>query len=534
MFNVFNTFFKYIGRVKKEGIVVTEHFNKYNVGASDFVTCGKQLATIASRMPNRTALIHALKNGTDRSITWKQLHDISNRLAWFLIYKGVGPGSRVIVAFPNNISHIIAAYAIWKTGACYIPISDRTPFEEFAEIWRQVKPRAIFSSCNVDCQPPPDVLHLSEENISGEVCSFPDTLPPDINAVPNMISLSGGTTGKLKLLQQNMPAGMNDEGLKNWFTITGQNYEQIQLVTGPLFHGAPHSSAFNALFAASTVVFSESLRPENVVKCIKKYKVESLQIVPTLMYRIIKIPGLNKEDFSSLKAVYHTGGYCSPFLKQAWIDLVGAEKIYELYSMSECIGMVFNRGDEWLKHPGSLGRIQSGLISIRDENFNELPPHQVGEIYMYSPDSSLNITYLNRDQLEVKPGGFKSVGDMGYVDEDGYLYFVDRRSDMIVTGGENVFASEVENVLIMHPDVIDAVVIGVPDEEWGRRVHAIVEAKRKIPEQEMREFMGRYLAPYKIPRSFEFVKLMPRKENGKINRAELARLSAEGKLVPVI
>lgn len=245
-------------------------------------------------------------------------------------------------------------------------------------------------------------------------------------------------------------------------------------------------------------------------------------MVPTLMNRILKLENLNPEDFSSLKALCHTGGFCSTQLKQAWINILSPEKLYEIYSMTEVIGLTCIRGDEWLRHRGSVGRpIQGGKISIRDEAGRELPPRETGEIYMTPPQDYFCTEYMNHKALEVKDGGFRSVGDIGYLDEDGFLYFSDRRSDMIVTGGENVFAAEVENVLLSHPDILDAVVVGIPDEDLGRRLHVVIEAMKEIPEAELRAFLAEQLLPYKIPKTFEFVKFIRRRDNGKIVRDQV-------------
>ena len=176
------------------------------------------------------------------------------------------------------------------------------------------------------------------------------------------------------------------------------------------------------------------------------------------------------------------------------------------------------RGDEWLEHPGSVGKLSVGAISIRDEEGNELPHGEIGEIFMSWGDNSPSVTYKNMPSIEADEKGFKSVGDMGYVDSDGYLYFADRRCDMIVSGGENIFAAEVENVLKKHSKVVDAVIVGLPDKEWGRRIHAIIESSKPVTEKELIKFALDYLPPYKIPKSFEFLDEIPRNESGKIQR----------------
>ena len=357
--------------------------------------------------------------------------------------------------------------------------------------------------------------------------AYPETMPPDIKAIPNMANCSGGTTGKTKVIQQNYASGESDEGLKAWFYISGMDFEMRQLLAGPLFHGAPHTAAFNGLYCGNTLIMPAGFDAQLIVDLVKKYQVEYIQMVPTLMQRIIKLPGFAKEDFQSVKVLCHTGGICSADLKRQWLEIIAPERLYEIYSMTECIGMTYIRGDDWLKHEGSVGKMEGGYISIRDEDGHELPNGEIGEIYMSWGDWNLDVHYKNVPELESDSRGFKSVGDMGWLDEEGYLYFADRRSDMIVTGGENVFAAEVEAVLKKHKKVADAVVVGLPDKEWGHRIHAIVESPEAVTGKELIKFALDYLPPYKIPNSFEFVDAIPRNESGKVVRSKLIEESLE-------
>lgn len=492
-----------------------KYFNKFNSGISDFVTPGKQLEYISNVKPNETAIIYIDKEDNVKNITWKDLHIYSNKLAWYLIKKGFGKGKVAMVSFPNGIEHILSTLAIWKTGGCYMPVSCKITDTELKKICKIIKPSVSFIDKEMPCKT--EIINI--DSIIDICKDESEKMPKDVEANPNMISPSGGTTGDFKFIKQNMASGMSDEIIKNWFKMSGMEFEQRQLLVGPLFHGAPHTAAFNGLFVGNTIIIPRNLRPEKIVEYIKKYKIEFIQMIPTLMNRIIKLQDFNKEDFKSIKALHHTGGYCSPYLKEKWINTIGAKKVYEMYSMTEAIGITYIRGDDWLNHYGSIGKaFGDSKISIRDEKGNELGPNEVGEIYMTSPDNYCMTEYINHKPLEVKDGGYRSVGDFGYLDEDGYLYFSDRRSDMLVIGGENVFATEVETVLTSNEKVVDAVVVGIPDEEWGRRLHAIVQKKEEITENELIEYLKKNLLPYKIPKNFTFVNCIPRGENGKLNR----------------
>lgn len=501
-------------------ILNSSFFNKFNLGTSNFVTAGMQLKYIADYKPDSTAIIYIDKDEKTSFITWRQLFVQSNKLAWMLKEKKIERGAVIMVAWPNCIEHIIAAFAIWKIGACYLPISNKTANKELIEISDVISPAIALAEFEVPGVPLTLNSKMMYEGMEGQ----PEEMPEDIKADPNMISLSGGTSGKLKLIRQNMPSGMSDDVFRIWFQISGMEFEQRQLLLGPLFHGAPHTAAFNGLFSGNTLVMPRNLCPDNIVKLVKKYQIEYMQLVPILLNRIIKLPGIQKEDFASIKTICHTSGFCSDWLKQRWIDLLSPEKVYEIYSMTEVIGLTCIRGDEWLKHPGSVGLpVGNGKVSIRDKDGRELPTRELGEIYMTSPDECFSTENMNKGQLKFTMDGFQSVGDFGYVDEDGYLYFVDRRNDMLVTGGENVFVTEVETALLRHKDIMDVIVIGIPDEEWGRRIHAVIESTIEISEEELRTFLRQYLSPYKIPKTFEYVTNLRRVGNGKTDRDRILR-----------
>lgn len=498
----------------------TVALNKYDRGSGGFVTPGMQLHYVAEAKPDETAVVVVHRDKREERISWSELDRLSNRLAWLLMDKGVGPNSTVLVSYPNTIEHVAANYAIWKTGACYMPISCRTPPEELLELQQLLSPAAALTDIDVN----EEMYSCGMRELISECAPYPDYMPPDTISNPNIINASGGSTGKPKLIRQNIPSGHSNGSLGSWFEVSGMRMDQTQLLCGPLFHGAPHIAAMNGLFAGGTLVLPQSLCPEFLIDCIERYGIKFIQTVPTLMYRILKMPGLRKESFAGLEALCHTGGVCSEWLKRAWLKLISPEKLYEMYSMTEVIGMCAIRGDEWLRHPGSVGQAKYGSkISIRDTDGKELAPFEIGNIYMSPPAGRFYTEYINEKPLDTKGDNFRSVGDMGYVDDEGYLYFSDRRSDMIVTGGENVFSAEVENALLRNRHVLDAVVVGIPDQEWGRRIHAVLETDADIDAKALKEFLKQYLVPYKIPKSFEFVKRIPRLDNGKVAREAILR-----------
>lgn len=495
----------------------TVHFNIFNTGENNFFTPGAQLANIAKVKPDAPALVYISSENKETVMTWHALEVLSNRIAWYLLDQGITQGKSVIVALNNTPTHIALAFGIWKAGGCYVPIASRSPRRNLLEICECVSPSMVITN-----RWKPDKYHCLSTTELKELCKdYPETMPPDTLAVPNLANCSGGTTGKTKVIQQDMPAGESDEGLKTWFEISGMRFEMRQLLVGPLFHGAPHSAAFNGLYCGNTLYMPSGFDAKTIVSLIKKYQIEYVQMVPTLMQRIIRLPDFNPEDLSSLEAFCHTGGVCSADLKRKWFEIIPAEKVYEIYSMTECVGMTYIRGSEWLAHEGSVGRMPCGNIVIRDDEGHNLPSGEIGEIYMSWGKNAPKVNYKNIAPLASDEQGYRSVGDIGYIDDEGYLYFSDRRSDMIVTGGENVFVAEIETVLKKHKKVDDAIVVGLPDKEWGQRIHAFVESQEPVDEKSLIRFALNYLPPYKIPKSFEHMKHIPHTESGKIVRSKL-------------
>jgi bile acid-coenzyme A ligase len=244
-----------------------------------------------------------------------------------------------------------------------------------------------------------------------------------------------------------------------------------------------------------------------------------------MLQRIADLPGVDDRDLSSIHWILQGAAPMPPSLVHRWAKLVGPEKLFMAYGMTEAIGITALDGEEWMAHEGSVGRgIRGTEIRIMDEAGTELPVGEIGDVYLRAPLYG-GSTYLgDAPQLNTTDEGFSTVGDMGYLDEDGYLYVVDRRVDMIITGGANVFPAEVEAALIDHPAIADVVVIGLQHPEWGRAVHAIIEpADRAAPPStdEVVAYAKERLAAYKVPKSVEIVDAIPRSAATKVNRGSL-------------
>ena len=245
-------------------------------------------------------------------------------------------------------------------------------------------------------------------------------------------------------------------------------------------------------------------------------------LVPTMMLRISRVPDYRTYDVSSLNVVWHMAAPCPPWLKEDWIDWLGGEKIFELYAGTEAQAVTVIRGDQWMAHRGSVGKPIYGEMKVLDDNGNDAPAGQVGEIYMRAPGGRVTYRYVGAEAKRTADG-WESLGDMGWIDEEGFVFLTDRLGDMILAGGANIYPAEVEAAIDEYPHVRSSAVIGLPDEDLGNRIHAIVQlaAGSAVTEDELRAHLADRLVRYKLPRSFEFVAEPLRDDAGKVRRSQL-------------
>jgi bile acid-coenzyme A ligase len=246
-------------------------------------------------------------------------------------------------------------------------------------------------------------------------------------------------------------------------------------------------------------------------------------MVPTMMKRIMRLPEEERlsYDVSSLRVVWHLAEPCPEWLKQEWIDWLGAERIFELYAGTEAQTATIITGPEWLAHRGSVGKVVPGTVLITNEDGQEVSVGEMGEVWMRSLRATPTYKYIGAAARTME-GGWESLGDMGYLDADGYLYLGDRAADMILSGGANIYPAEIESAIQEHPAIKSCAVIGLPDDDKGNTVHAILEADAsEVSEEELKIFLGERLVIYKVPRTFEFVDFALRDDAGKVRRSAL-------------
>jgi len=473
------------------------------------VSYGVALGWLAAEAPERLAAIC----GAD-SISRAELERRSNRLARAYQQLGVGPESRVTLALPNSLEFLVACMAIWKLGASPQPISARLPAKEREAIVALSQPALIVG---VGAGEYPEFKSVPAGFAPSD--GLADTPLPDVVPQHVRTMTSGGSTGRPKLIVDVTPALCDPEVAENFMQPRG-----IALAPGPLYHAGPFIVAWQCILSGGTLVLMERFDAEQALALVAQHRVDWVLFVPTMMQRIARLPDevRNKHDVSSLRRVMCSGAPSPQWLKRFWIEWLGPEKIFEAYGGTERIAGTVISGVEWLEHPGSVGKPPPGRM-LRAQRADGTPcaPGEVGEIFM-KPASGQGTTYRYIGATPTASvDGWETLGDIGWFDADGYLYLADRKADMILVGGSNVYPAEVEAAIDAHPAVRSSAVIGLPDDDLGSRVHAIVDAPAGVPEAELRAHLAELLVVYKIPRSFEFVAEPLRDDAGKSRRSAL-------------
>ena len=472
---------------------------------------GVVIQQLARAAPDRPAVTC---EGVTRSRA--ELDARSNRLARAYQALGVTPDSFVTIGLPNGIEFYEAVVAVWKAGATPQPISSRLPVVERRAIIELANPSLVVgvdpgeapgrATVPVGFEPAPSIS--------------PAPLPPLI-AASFKAPTSGGSTGRPKLIVATQPATW--EPIEAFAGLLGIPHDGVHLVTGPLYHNGPFTTSLLALLAGNHVVVMPRFDAAGALALVAEHRVDWMYAVPTMMHRIWRLPESERtrHDVSSLRVVYHMAAPCPPWLKEAWIDWLGGEVILELYGGTEAQAVTVITGTEWLAHRGSVGRPVLGEILVLDADGKELPPGAVGEIWMRrGPDAAPSYRYVGATPKS-RADGWESLGDLGWKDADGYVYLSDRDTDMILVGGANVYPAEVEAALDEHPQIRSSCVIGLPDEEYGNRVHAIVQTAGAVDPSALDKFLAERLVRYKIPRTYELVAEPLRGDDGKVRRSAL-------------
>ncbi len=500
--------------------------------------------THAASRPDHPAIVMA---GSGETVSYAQMDATANRFARLLRARGLARGDRFALLMENNALYLQLVWGSQRAGTMMVPVSTRLTAPEIAYIMRDADVKLLVTSTTygevaerlrVAC-PDCEALVLGaggEDDLAHALAAQP--AEPIADQAPGLYMLySSGTTGQPKGVKPNLPpdadvftpnplvalavmgAGMPADG------------SMVYLSPAPLYHAAPLGWCTTVHRLGGTVVVMEKFEPEPALAAIEKYRVTDSQWVPTHFVRLLKLPEAERRrhDLSSHARAIHAAAPCPVPVKQAMIDWWGPI-ILEYYAGSEGIGMTLIKSDDWLAHPGSVGKAIYGKLHICGPGGEEVPAGTDGLIYF---ENAIIPTYHNdpvKTAEAMHPAGWMTLGDIGHVDAGGYLYLTDRKSHMIISGGVNIYPQEIENLLVTHPKVMDAAVIGAPEPELGEQVVAVVQPvdmaatasdSGRALEAELRDWLAPQLSRIKMPRLFEFRPALPREANGKLYKREL-------------
>jgi long-chain acyl-CoA synthetase len=492
-------------------------------------------AVHARENPDKVAYVMATSGET---VTYRELDERSNQLAHLFRSLGLRRGDHVALMLENHVTFFEVCWAAQRAGLYYTAISSRLTAGETAYILGDCGARVFITSdaqrdvaTAVVADTPGVELRLmidgdapDHQRYDDAVRSLPTT-PIDDEAEGQDMLYSSGTTGRPKGVKAPLPEG--PIGSPSGVLVLGQmlygfDADAVYLSPAPLYHAAPLRFTMAVHRIGGTVVVMEHFDPEQFLALIERHRVTHTQVVPTMFVRMLKLPEevRTRYDLSSLRAAIHAAAPCPIPVKEQMIEWWGPI-IHEYYAGTEGNGFCAINSEEWMAHRGSVGKPLLGEVHIVGEDGRELPTGEAGTVYF---GGGADFEYHNdpeKTQNARNEAGWSTLGDVGRVDEDGYLYLTDRKAYMIISGGVNIYPQEAENVLTMHPAVLDVAVLGVPNEDFGEEVKAVVQpvdmaAAGPELERELIEFCKTQLAAFKCPRSVDFREELPRHPTGKL------------------
>jgi long-chain acyl-CoA synthetase len=496
---------------------------------------------IAAADPERTAVVDA----DGRRQSYGELLDESRAIARAAHALGMRRGDALAVVLPNHRSFLACWLATAESGLYLVPVNSHLAPDEVAYVvsnsdakvlvgHEDLAPlaRAAADQARLDPQRRFAVGVVDGFRPFSDLATWPmgEAAPRS----PGMqMMYTSGTTGQPKGVRRPLPEGDPDEVAATTAAATCQGFgitagAGVHLVCGPMYHAGPYVGVTNALHAGNTVVIMRSWAPEPFLELVARHRVTNTQMVPTMFVRLLALSDdvRARADVSSLESVFHTGAPCPVDVKQRMMDWFGPV-VYETYGGTEGAATIATPR-RWLAKPGTVGRpIVGAEVKILDDDGHECAPGVAGSIYVGSTRTAAAEYFKDAEKsASIRRGHLVTLGDVGYFDDDGDLFLCDRKIDMLITGGVNVYPAEVEACLLGHPAVADVAVIGVPDDEWGESVLAIVEpAIGRTPDAEVADALVVHcrerIARFKCPRRVEFVDMLPRLPNGKVEKRRL-------------
>ncbi|MEA2167544.1 MAG: bile acid-coenzyme ligase [Solirubrobacteraceae bacterium] len=416
--------------------------------------------------------------------------------------RGVTEGTWVTIALPNCIEFVQSAWAAWLLGATPQPVSHRLPASERSAIIDLADPALLVGEAHGDFP------SMTAEEVAAAAAAPVEPGPEGGMAPEWKVLTSGGSTGRPKLIVAAAPA--DAEVVKPLGLLLYVRPDECVVNPGPMSHNAPFVVMTVGLLLGNHMVVTPRFDAAQTLELVQRHRADFLYLVPTMMLRIWRLENRADYDVSSLRVMFHMAAPCPPWLKQEWIDWLGGEKILELYGGTELQALTIITGTEWVEHRGSVGKAVIGEIVERD-----------GELWMRRGAGEPNAYRYVGATAKSDGEGWESLGDLGYLDEDGYVYISDRDTDMILVGGENVYPAEVEAAIEEHPAVRSSCVIGLPHEDLGSVPHAIIQLASPVTDEELDAHLHERLVRYKLPRTFERSDEPLRDDAGKVRRSAL-------------
>jgi long-chain acyl-CoA synthetase len=486
-------------------------------------------------------------------VTRGELAASSNRIARGLRSLGLEPGDAVAVVLENGRPFIELYLACFQAGFYLVPINNHLAGPEIAYIVENSEAKVFVASPRfreaVEKAVPELKIPASHRFSVGALEGFrdyselsagqSDAVLEDRSAGAVM-NYTSGTTGRPKGVRRPL-SGMDPDTIGGLFTAFQQMFGvkpedgNVHITGSPLYHTAVLMFASGAMHMGHAVVLMDKWTPELMLQRIDKYKVTTSHMVPTQFHRLLQLPEdvRARYDCSSTRTMVHAAAPCPPDIKRRMIEWWG-DSIWEYYAATEGGGTIVSP-QEWMKKPGTVGKAWANAeVAIFDDDGNECETGTPGTVYMLRGQADFEYYKDKAKTDKARLGKYFTVGDIGYLDEDGYLFLCDRKADMIISGGVNIYPAEIESVLLTHPKVGDAAVFGIPHEDWGEEVKAVIEpiegtAPGEALSAEIFDFLKDRLAKYKTPRSIDYVTAMPRDPNGKLYKRKLRDPYWEGK-----
>jgi long-chain acyl-CoA synthetase len=493
----------------------------------------------ARERPDKTAFV---MSGSGREVTYRELNERSNQIAQLFFDAGLRFGDHIAILMENRPEYFEVCWGAQRSGLFYTCVNWHFTADEVAYILDDCDAKVLVLSDAyrdlatelADKMPRVTVRLMVGDHLVDGYEPYVDArdryptepIPEELEGTPMLYS--SGTTGRPKGIRYHIskePVGAMPASMGMLTAVFGMDADSVYLSPAPLYHSAPLFYCMSTMRLGGTVICMEQFDPEDALRLIERYRVTHSQWVPTMFVRMLKLPDelRNKYDLSSHRCAIHAAAPCPVEVKLRMIEWWGPI-IEEYYSATEGMGATYINSEQYVAHPGSVGRSLLAPIHIVDDAGNDLPPGEVGTVYFEPTTDRPSFEYhkddaKTRDTFDAR--GWASVGDMGYLDEEGFLYLTDRRTFMIVSGGVNIYPQEAENVLITHPKVFDVAVFGIPDPDMGEKVHAVVqpvawEDAGPALERELLEHCRGQLAHYKCPRAIDFDRELPRQPTGKL------------------